>query len=705
MNSKKLTIVTCLIVVLLACMTATAFAFLSPFIPDFPGTSIVYNYTDDAACPCTFDDYEWGDNYNPGSPGDISDDTGADSTASGRGRSGRGTGGGSSGEGGSGGDGNTGSDSGGNGGDSSDECNHSNKCPVCGDCTGCGDNPHGCHACCDEDRRCDICIAHKDDNISISVVIDDELLRIGSELSFITSGDPSGFIAQWRVGGRNVPGANGKKYIVRPDDADKTITVVLISPCRNFEAESPPTTYVPFTIKLITDDITLPMEDDYVYFEEKGNYVAYAASKDNGFVDINYVLWGSDFGTDTLDYKGGYILGITTAGSGESRYYANPSDALNGVITIKATFYHIGISLSSDGHVFDDIECAYDAQEQHKVIVSNIGNYQTGQINIYKFSNYPSVFYLSRDKIDNLSVGESTEFYISKQLGNVPSGSEDYQFKAEISIGNVKTVNHIIPVSMYIRHSYGQFEYRGGYHEHNCIGCDAYSHGDCEYGPWSRDVHGLHSCTCKICSGTNSHTGVWSAWSQGTDTHHTRTCSICQLVDNLNHTFGWGVWTQGDSNNHHRAGTCTDCGRAAVSGVTTGSFAAHTWTGFTSLNATHHRRTCTECARPDDQWHTMSLYAPHTIVQPLGMVAQFQQHQNSHYCPGCGVHINTGYLPCYFVNNICAGTAAPYNPNPDTFYYSYFGTMGGYNWWVHDTRAFGATCGQVWNGTSPNPRS
>jgi hypothetical protein len=454
---------------------------------------------------------------------------------------------------------------------------------------------------------------------NISVVINDDPLRIGSLLTFTATSDPEDYHIQWRTDDVNIPGANGIAYTVMHWDVNKTISVALISSCMNYEGESPPTAYVPYTINLSISDDTEPMDGDYVYFGEPGNYTAYAASINDGFVDIHYILYDSGLDTDFITYSGAVINNVKNAGNGTSRYYAYPTNAVNGVINLEAAFYHMGADINpNNAHVFENLICAYDTKELHSITIKQLGNAPLGAVSIRVMSDYTDVFLSSSEGVSSIGIGDSHEFKLSVSLGNVPPDLEGYTFMATVEI----EIEHIgivaIPISVNIDHEFPELIYRGGFHDHECLGCGFYNRGDCDYSSWIT-VGDHHQRTCGTCHGVDLHENSWGDWGYGSESQHIRTCTLCTIIDSASHS--WSLWGHGtathhirdciicdrpDSNDHiwnpwddiddtlHRQ-TCVICERTEE--------LDHVWSSWASINATHHRRTCTDCARIEDYEH------------------------------------------------------------------------------------------------------
>jgi len=435
---------------------------------------------------------------------------------------------------------------------------------------------------------------------TISILVNDDLLRIESELTFAASDNPSDYQVQWRVDGDNVGGSNNTTYTVRPDDADKKITVNLISKCGNYEGESTSTDYVPYTIRISPNFNFSPMQDDRVFIESHGNYTAYAASKNDGYVFIDYNLQHSGFGSDALEFSGGNVSGADSAGSGRSQYFANPDDAVNGIISITAAFYHRGISISSANstHMFSPIMCGSETNEVYIITIEQLGNAPTGPIHIGKSGNNPEAFVFHDSTISSINIGETYELEL--RIGSVtsPLSLSGHSLSAEIEVTGDNVGEHSAPVTVRVNHNLTGFQYRDGNHDRTCVGCDFHQSEACSFGAWSN-----HARTCAICRGVDSHAADWEPWTHGTASQHTRNCRICSQTESDNHVWGnWGDWQHGDDHLHIRTGSCIICERP--SGI---QFDAHEWGGWstweddggTHFTTTHCRRhgACTVCGK------------------------------------------------------------------------------------------------------------
>jgi len=493
----------------------------------------------------------------------------------------------------------------------------------------------------------------------INISINDEDLKIGGVLDFTTSEDTDGWDIQWYADGELIPGANEATYTIRSEDVDKEISVKVVSPDGNREGEAAPTAPVPYTIILVISDTTEPMDPDNVYFGSPGNMTAYAANKNNGSVGISYSLNNSGYDFDLLDFSIG-ISAVTTPGSGSISYSPSPADAVNGIITITATFYHVGIIVEPTGaYSFSDIECTDSgADETHFVTVSQIGNYPAQNVSYSVSGAHPSAFKLDQTGRSSIGIDASDTFSIQVDVDNAPGITDGNTFSAVVNVSHDGVSVASIPVRININHDYSEFEYHEDehYHDRTCKGegCFKYSRGDCIYTPW-RVEDDIHVRNCTVCLGRDTHEPDWNDWSQGNTSQHNRVCMHCPLIDNQNHAWGawtlfnatqhrrecsvchrfdfanhnwtnlnetnhrcstclfesahtwgaWSAWSQGNVTNHTRTRTCTTAGCGRVDTQT----AAHTWGGWTQGDGTNHTRTCTTCGRSNSAAHTWGAWS------------------------------------------------------------------------------------------------
>ena len=408
----------------------------------------------------------------------------------------------------------------------------------------------------------------------ISVIINDDLLRIGSELSFTATDDPEKYYVQWQADGENIDGENGITYIVRPEDADKKITVVLISECKKYEGISPPTAYVPYTVILSKNQTVLPMKNDNAYFSEEDNFIAYAASNDNGFLVIDYIIHESEYGTDSIEFSVETTLLTAEANAGQVKYFADPTDAENGVITIDATFYHFGITIYPDElEPFPGLSCSYEIQDEHIIIIEGVGNYNTGNISLSITGAYPHAFSIDTAFIRTLASGQKELVVIAVNTGLVPPTVANMVFIAAVTVEVNNVFTHLIPIEVNVGHTFSDWIYdtenkEKDTHYRTCFGCDYYKDDDCSFGIWKTvdAAETKHQRTCTVCSSTDSHTPDWdySGWStSGTDHIRTLTCKTeyCNIKEPQSHkeTDRPGIWYRSGAN-HLRdcaVSTCT----------------------------------------------------------------------------------------------------------------------------------------------------
>ncbi|MCL2819491.1 MAG: hypothetical protein FWD38_01455 [Oscillospiraceae bacterium] len=543
--------------------------------------------------------------------------------------------------------------SGESGGDSNSNetgCEHTNKCPICGDCLDCGNNP--CPGCCSEDRPCNDCfdcIPREEYPWDITVVINDGPLCIGAELTFAASRDPSGYYVQWRVGGRNIPGANGTTYTVRPEDVDEQISVSLITSCKRYEGVSEPTGYVPYTINLLRNVNVTPMDNDYLYFGEAGVYTAYAASKDNGYVNIDYILHDSGYGADSIDFSVKTSFINPHDYSGNVTYIANPDDASNGVITIHATFFHYGIAVYPDiFEPFSELSCGYDTVNERDIIIEGLGNFTTEDIKITVTGENSDAFRVDTDFPGKISYGKNESVTVTLNTGLVPPMLEDEQFEAVINVAVNNKIVHSVPIGITVGHALSDWRNDEAKHSHfrTCSGCPIeQAHGATSNLSLWTDSDGSHVRFCieEPCSvgAVLKHvynTSLAGFSANGSNCH--RVCQINHAEGNCRLTFGNHPtrWSQEWSNRGDGTCglTCLDCSRQAP--------ASPHDNAWTSNNNHTHDYKCKRC-----KLSTHSSYGCDTsdwAFARVGVVwGGYLTHSYDYRCSLCG--FKTGELDFY----------------------------------------------------------
>jgi len=220
-----------------------------------------------------------------------------------------------------------------------------------------------------------------------------------SETQMFTPDMLKGWYHWWRADGEVIKGANGTTYTVSAldrteygnDVMNAQIGLTLLSDCGNFilrqESRTAP---VPFDVKLEYDSYparraedNATLYSDYSDNHPTGNrFIRQLAGKD---VDINNFLsagnMGIAVGSSKADFRvGGNELGeLTTRGTGKVTYSVNPADAINGVITIHASYTHRGIAVDTPDLNFGNQTCT-ETMQVRGVTITNIGNTDTGAI-------------------------------------------------------------------------------------------------------------------------------------------------------------------------------------------------------------------------------------------------------------------------------------------------------------------------------------
>ena len=173
---------------------------------------------------------------------------------------------------------------------------------------------------------------------------DSDQIKIGATLTATPNTTPSTNLSyQWEVsadgstGWTDATGAGSGTpvYTVAGADASKYLRVRVTSADAAGSQYSSSSAQVPYTITLTKSGDT---GTDAVSFNDISSVTtAYAVS---GLIPVYYTLDGSGTLTNTLNYSGGVITPVTAPGTGSSTYAVSGSDAIDGVISIAATFAH-----------------------------------------------------------------------------------------------------------------------------------------------------------------------------------------------------------------------------------------------------------------------------------------------------------------------------------------------------------------------------
>ena len=169
-------------------------------------------------------------------------------------------------------------------------------------------------------------------------------IKIGATLTVTPNTTPSTNLSyQWEVSADGSTGwtdaagtgSGTPVYTVAGADASKYLRVRVTSADAAGSQYSSSSAQVPYTITLTKSGDT---GTDAVSFNDISSVqTAYAVS---GSIPVYYTLDGSGTLTNTLNYSGGAITPVTAPGTGSSTYAVSGSDAIDGVISIAATFAH-----------------------------------------------------------------------------------------------------------------------------------------------------------------------------------------------------------------------------------------------------------------------------------------------------------------------------------------------------------------------------
>ena len=143
------------------------------------------------------------------------------------------------------------------------------------------------------------------------------------------------FEYKWKVGGEEVEGENGSSYTVKDEDEGEEITCEV--------------TYKKEDGTEITVVITLPGKTVYsividFHDKEEGDTITAEpqSGKEGTVITLSYNVIDNNTHYNRLHFSGTNekIDDVTAAGNGTRKYIIDPEDALDGVITIIATFTH-----------------------------------------------------------------------------------------------------------------------------------------------------------------------------------------------------------------------------------------------------------------------------------------------------------------------------------------------------------------------------
>ena len=494
----------------------------------------------------------------------------------------------------------------------------------------------------------------------------DSRLRIGSMLYFTNDlpfFTPANFTREWYLDGELVrldpAGTPLRDFAVTPDHVDSQISLRLVNHDEQYEVwgyvqgtANRYTDYIPYTI--VIDNVQsaavagvtalgASRSGDRVFFAPgtvansmmvahniastcptTGTRTTYANSRSiRNYVDIRWDIntLPSGLGSIYFDNIGApnTINMATVLTNQPTRYTVNPVDAVDGVISINATFVHRGINLGVANHTFPNANCGFPPPS-HTLTVTNIGNAPTNAITVSRTN--PTQYNISTATIPSLPIGGSTSVTVSPvagQFANAPGTTEaatgTRTITSTVTVAGADIVARAANYSMTINHALPSWSGQ---------------HGNAS--------HCQRRCTHAACNALHQLTHTMPDWAAGhalnnnvTDSGRcgTRACTRCGNNNTANshrtHTWGsWGTWGHGDGSNHHRSRSCGHGGCTGAQNST--NFSQHNNAGvrgahnenitgqWVNHNATHHRRTrnCSVCGRfmrNEDQAHTWSWSA------------------------------------------------------------------------------------------------
>ncbi|MCL2079901.1 MAG: DUF4214 domain-containing protein [Oscillospiraceae bacterium] len=187
---------------------------------------------------------------------------------------------------------------------------------------------------------------------------------IGQTLLAVTTSITGGsgtFSYQWQAGGVNISGETSSSYAIKAADVGKTITCVIT------RADATGNVIATLAGGVVPYNITISNID--MGEDDEGVELSATTGRAGDIITLSYVLGETDDGgdpttTNTLSFTGGTgLVNLTTAGTDpvhtSQTYTVNASDAVDGVITIVATFLHTDLEAQTlsfaESHVDKDL--------------------------------------------------------------------------------------------------------------------------------------------------------------------------------------------------------------------------------------------------------------------------------------------------------------------------------------------------------------
>jgi len=470
----------------------------------------------------------------------------------------------------------------------------------------------------------------------------DSRLRIGSMLYFTNDlpfFTPANFTREWYLDGELVrsdpAGTPLQDFTVTSAHVDARISLRLVNHDEQYEVwgyvqgtAGRYTDYIPYTIVIDNvqsaaiagvTELGASRTGDRVFFAPgtvsnsmmvahniastcptTGARTTYASSRSaRNFVDIRWDINHLPAGLSSIYFDNPAAANTrnaeTTLINQHTRYTINPDDAVNGVITINATFVHRGVNLGVANHTFPNANCGF-SPPSHALTVTNIGNTPTNPITVSRTN--PTQYNISTATIASIPIGGSASVSVSPvagQFANTPGATETATgartITSTVTVAGNDIAARTATYSMTINHSLPAWSGQYGTASHCQRRC---THAAC---------NALHQLTHTLPEWTTAH----ALNNNVTDSGRcgTRACTRCgnnnTANSHRNHAWGgWSTWGHGDGTNHHRS---RSCGHGGCSGAqNSGNFAQHNNAGVRAAHneasvggwVTHTSQSCTQ---------------------------------------------------------------------------------------------------------------
>ncbi|MCL2222196.1 MAG: hypothetical protein FWC20_02885 [Oscillospiraceae bacterium] len=445
----------------------------------------------------------------------------------------------------------------------------------------------------------------------------------------------------WMADGEPIKDAYGTTYVVSALDRTENdndvmntqIGLTLTSDCGNFILrQEEPTARVPYDVRLEFDTYPARRSAD--------NAALYSGHADDsltnnkfrrqvvsGNVEITNTLsdgyMGDSVGVSRADFRIGdkHFDELTARGFDTITYTVNPEDAVDGVITIRVTYTHIGISVASYDVFALGYQTCMETLDWREITVRNIGNTETGEIQFNFAGENASAFETPSGDyavFNNLfSYGDEAAFSIRPYPGNLANELTGYHgdasvadtlLSADIELQFADT--HILSeVTVTIRHG-GQsaFEVSGNNCRSVCtvVQCSRVTrrHETTRSGWVAGGIGCVRVCTVPNCNAqveahiANLNNPVFTGADNGATCSRTRTCQAAgcgrPVIDSHQRGGSQGGTWAANGANCRRTSSCTvaGCGRANA-WVQQHSTVQSGW----AAGGSGCRRVCSTCSR------------------------------------------------------------------------------------------------------------